>query len=61
MAATADQSKKSPSEFLKHVIGQNVIVKLNSGVDYRGFSDKFGSISCILNAFLKQIRSPGLS
>mmetsp|Transcript_9385 Transcript_9385/g.14147 ORF Transcript_9385/g.14147 Transcript_9385/m.14147 type:complete len:100 (+) Transcript_9385:23-322(+) len=27
---------KSPSEFLKGVLGRSVVVKLNSGVDYRG-------------------------
>lgn len=29
-------TKRSPSEFLKSVLGRPVIVKLNSGVDYRG-------------------------
>jgi len=29
-------SKKSPSDFLKMVLGRAVIVKLNSGVEYRG-------------------------
>ncbi|KAJ3330887.1 U4/U6-U5 snRNP complex subunit lsm6 [Blyttiomyces sp. JEL0837] len=28
--------KKSPTDFLNAVIGQPVLVKLNSGVDYRG-------------------------
>ena len=28
--------KKSPSEFLKLITGRPVVVKLNSGVDYRG-------------------------
>ncbi|ORX91083.1 Sm protein F-like protein [Basidiobolus meristosporus CBS 931.73] len=28
--------EKSPSDFLKHIIGHPVQVKLNSGVDYRG-------------------------
>ncbi|EDV20360.1 U6 snRNA-associated Sm-like protein LSm6 [Trichoplax sp. H2] len=28
--------KQTPSEFLKNVIGRPVVVKLNSGVDYRG-------------------------
>ncbi len=27
---------KTPSDFLKSIKGQPVIVKLNSGVDYRG-------------------------
>jgi hypothetical protein len=29
-------SKKTPTDFLNSVIGQNVVVKLNSGVNYRG-------------------------
>lgn len=29
-------AKKSPSDFLKQVIGKPVIVQLNSGVTYRG-------------------------
>jgi len=33
MAATA---KKSPSDFLKQILGRPVIVKLNSGVTYQG-------------------------
>ena len=28
--------KKTPSDFLKTVLGRPVVVKLNSGVDYRG-------------------------
>mmetsp|Transcript_12389 Transcript_12389/g.16253 ORF Transcript_12389/g.16253 Transcript_12389/m.16253 type:complete len:94 (+) Transcript_12389:38-319(+) len=36
-ASTAPSTtKKSPSEFLKSVLGRAVVVKLNSGVDYRG-------------------------
>jgi len=30
--------KRTPSDFLKAVIGRPVIVKLNSGVEYRGMS-----------------------
>ncbi|KAI8590861.1 U4/U6-U5 snRNP complex subunit lsm6 [Geranomyces variabilis] len=30
------QTVKSPTDFLSNVIGQPVIVKLNSGVDYHG-------------------------
>lgn len=30
--------KQAPSEFLKQIIGKPVVVKLNSGVDYRGES-----------------------
>ena len=28
--------KQTPSDFLKQIIGRPVMVKLNSGVDYRG-------------------------
>lgn len=34
----AAQQKQDPSEFLKVIIGKPVIVKLNSGADYRGLS-----------------------
>ena len=30
------ENKKTPSDFLKGVIGKPVVVKLNSGVEYRG-------------------------
>lgn len=29
-------NRRKPSDFLKEIIGQPVVVKLNSGVDYRG-------------------------
>lgn len=29
-------STGSPSDFLRNVVGQKVVVRLNSGVDYRG-------------------------
>lgn len=29
-------TRKTPSEYLKQIIGRPVVVKLNSGVDYRG-------------------------
>lgn len=29
---------KTPADFLKSIRGRPVVVKLNSGVDYRGFS-----------------------
>jgi U6 snRNA-associated Sm-like protein LSm6 len=32
----AEQTKRSPSDFLKSVLGRPVSVKLNSGVEYRG-------------------------
>lgn len=28
--------RQDPSDFLKQIIGRPVVVKLNSGVDYRG-------------------------
>ena len=36
--ATEDKGlgKRTPSDFLKQVLGRPVVVKLNSGVDYRG-------------------------
>lgn len=34
--AEAGKGKYQPSEFLKSVLGRPVVVKLNSGVDYRG-------------------------
>ena len=35
-AASSSVAKKNPTDFLKQVIGKPVIVKLNSGVTYRG-------------------------
>ena len=32
----AQPQKNNPSDFLKQVLGRPVVVKLNSGVDYRG-------------------------
>jgi len=32
----SSSAKKSPSDFLKLVLGRPIIVKLNSGVEYRG-------------------------
>lgn len=34
--SSTSQVKKNPTDFLKQVIGKPVIVKLNSGVTYRG-------------------------
>lgn len=31
-------SSGSPTDFLRNVVGQKVVVRLNSGVDYRGAS-----------------------
>ncbi|CAG8624096.1 13674_t:CDS:1, partial [Racocetra fulgida] len=35
------QQERSPTEFLSNVIGRPVVVKLNSGVDYRGIFEWF--------------------
>ncbi|CAD6899683.1 unnamed protein product [Tilletia controversa] len=35
-AAAASAVKGSPNDFLKAIIGKQVIVRLNSGIDYRG-------------------------
>ncbi|PSC69016.1 U6 snRNA-associated Sm LSm6 [Micractinium conductrix] len=35
-AAAAPAGAKTPADFLKSIKGKAVIVKLNSGVDYRG-------------------------
>lgn len=32
---------KTPADFLKSIRGRPVVVKLNSGVDYRGWSSLF--------------------
>ena len=33
---TKSSKKQNPSEFLRQIIGKPVVVKLNSGIDYRG-------------------------
>lgn len=38
--------KQTPSDFLKQIIGRPVVVKLNSGVDYRGNAS--GIFPCLL-------------
>ena len=47
-------SAKTPADFLKNIRGRPVVVKLNSGVDYRGGRErlhygprKFGRQSCM--------------
>ena len=42
------QSAKTPADFLKSIKGKPVVVKLNSGVDYRGYSP---SITSDLSSF----------
>jgi len=55
-AAAGASSKKTPSDFLKSVLGRPVIVKLNSGVSYRGI------LACLdgyMNVALVSQRSTG--
>ena len=47
-AAGGVASKKTPSDFLKSVLGRPVIVKLNSGVSYRGV------LACLDGHFTRQ-------
>jgi U6 snRNA-associated Sm-like protein LSm6 len=35
-SAASSATKKNPSDFLKQALGKAVVVKLNTGVDYRG-------------------------
>eukprot|EP00842_Homolaphlyctis_polyrhiza_P003462 jgi/Hompol1/4116/HPOL_003488-RA len=44
---------KSPQEFLAHIVGQPVTVKLNSGVDYRGI---LSSLDGFMNIALEQAK-----
>ena len=56
-SATASKSKRSPSDFLKSVLGRPVRVKLNSGVEYRGV------LACLdgyLNIAMEQTEEFGL-
>eukprot|EP00958_Prasinococcus_capsulatus_P029652 scaffold7594_cov417-Prasinococcus_capsulatus_cf.AAC.1 len=41
--AGPQQNTKTPSDFLKSIRGRQVVVKLNSGVDYRGTPACFNS------------------
>ena len=43
-----DTKKMTPSDFRKQIIGRPVVVKLNSGVDYRGKLSIFGGDTDIL-------------
>mmetsp|Transcript_11490 Transcript_11490/g.24371 ORF Transcript_11490/g.24371 Transcript_11490/m.24371 type:complete len:109 (+) Transcript_11490:132-458(+) len=58
--ATADQKatkKRSPSDFLKSVLGRPAVVKLNSGIEYRGV------LACLdgyLNIAMEQTQEYGL-
>ncbi|KAK4788667.1 hypothetical protein SAY86_019986 [Trapa natans] len=46
--AEKGSATKTPADFLKSIRGRPVVVKLNSGVDYRGISSQILSFSCIL-------------
>jgi uncharacterized protein YaaR (DUF327 family) len=46
-ATITTNRKQTPSEFLKQIIGRAVVVKLNSGVDYRGDTFKFELLNII--------------
>jgi U6 snRNA-associated Sm-like protein LSm6 len=40
MESTQENNKK-PTDFLNQIIGQQVVVRLNSGIDYKGSLSKF--------------------
>ncbi len=42
--APAPSDTKTPADFLKSIKGKSVVVKLNSGVDYRGELPQFPTI-----------------
>jgi len=44
-------AKRSPSDFLKTVIGRPVVVRLHNGVDYRGV---LASLDAFLNLAMEQ-------
>ena len=52
--ATPAKKKKSPVDFLKQVVGRSVIVKLNSGVEYRGV---LACLDGFMNIALEQVRN----
>ncbi|MEQ2236684.1 U4/U6-U5 snRNP complex subunit lsm6 [Ilyodon furcidens] len=48
--------KQTPSDFLKQIIGRPVVVKLNSGVDYRGTAAAMLKSNGILMSITNVIR-----
>ena len=44
--------RKTPSDFLKQIIGKPVVVKLNSGVDYRGENQFTVQLHCVHGVLL---------
>ena len=51
MDASSSSSRKKPTEFLKAIIGRPVVIKLNSGVEYRGV---LACLDGFLNVALEQ-------
>ena len=49
--AAASASRKKPTEFLKAIIGRPVVIKLNSGIEYRGV---LACLDGFLNVALEQ-------
>lgn len=40
-----EQDTRSPADFLNAVMGQPVLVKLNSGINYRGSKESTGAMT----------------
>ncbi|KAG7346672.1 LSM domain containing protein [Nitzschia inconspicua] len=56
-AVPVAEKKRSPSDFLKSVLGRPAVVKLNSGIEYRGV------LACLdgyLNIAMEQTQEYGL-
>lgn len=51
-------ASKTPSDFLKSIRGKPVIVKLNSGVDYRGTTCRLHTASAAAGTKLLVVASP---
>lgn len=49
--SSSSSSRKKPSEFLKLIIGRPVVIKLNSGVEYRGV---LACLDSFLNVAMEQ-------
>jgi U6 snRNA-associated Sm-like protein LSm6 len=56
-STTSSKNKRSPSDFLKSVLGRPAVVKLNSGVTYRGV---LASLDGFLNIAMEQTSEYGL-
>jgi small nuclear ribonucleoprotein (snRNP)-like protein len=46
------KGKRSPSDFLKSVLGRPVRVKLNSGMEYRGKKEAYHVKQCLISIYL---------